>query len=103
MCRRISTATAALVTTLMMTVGAVQALEGAKYPDWTGGWRRWAPPNATREACNGGTNLTAGGQPSFDESYHVQDREDDQHTDVVPCEGTRQFHMCASGVSRRDD
>jgi len=68
MCRRISTATAALVTALMMTVGAVQALEDAKYPDWTGGWRRWAPPNATREAGNGGTNLTAGGQPSFDQT-----------------------------------
>jgi hypothetical protein len=61
MCRRISTATAALVTTLMMTIGAVQAFERAKYPDWTGGWRRWAPPNAVREAGNGGLNLTAGG------------------------------------------
>ena len=68
MCRRISTATAALVTALMMTVGAVQALADAKYPDWTGGWRRWAPPNAVREAGNGGLNLTAGGQPSFDQT-----------------------------------
>jgi hypothetical protein len=68
MCRRISTATAGLVTTLMMTVGAVQAFEGAKYPDWTGGWRRWAPSNAVREAGNGGTNVTAGGQPSFDQT-----------------------------------
>jgi len=68
MCRRISTATAALVATLMMTVGAVQAFEGAKYPDWTGGWRRWAPPNAVREAGNGGTNFTAGGRPSFDQT-----------------------------------
>src|SRR6516162_3194938 len=68
MCRRISTATAALLTALMMTVGAVQALEGAKYPDWTGGWRRWVPPNAVRDPGNGGINFTAGGQPSFDQA-----------------------------------
>jgi hypothetical protein len=49
-------------------IGTAQALERAKYPDWTGGWRRWAPPNAVREAGNGGANVTAGGQPSFDQS-----------------------------------
>jgi hypothetical protein len=73
MCRRISTAAAALITALMVTVGTAQALEGAKYPDWTGGWRRWAPPNAVREAGNGGesragANATSGGQPSFDQT-----------------------------------
>ena len=41
MCRRISIAAAAFATTLMMTVGAVQAFEGAKYPDWAGGGVRY--------------------------------------------------------------
>jgi len=54
MCRRISTAAEALIMALMATVATAQALEGAKYPDWTGGWRRWAPPNAARQAGSGG-------------------------------------------------
>jgi len=73
MCRRLSTAAAALITALMVTVGTAQALEGAKYPDWTGGWRRWTPPNTVRQAGNGGesrtaANATSGGQPSFDQT-----------------------------------
>jgi hypothetical protein len=64
----ITNALAALTVILMTGGGAVQALEGAKYPDWTGGWRRWAPPNAVRDSGNGGINVTAGGQPSFDQT-----------------------------------
>ena len=52
----------------MMIIGSVQASDFAKYPAWKGAWERWAPPNATREAGNGGTNFTAGGQPSFDQT-----------------------------------
>jgi hypothetical protein len=57
----------ALAATLMMA-GAVQAADDSKYPDWKGGWARWAPPNAGRDPGNGGTGFTAGGQPSFDQA-----------------------------------
>src|ERR1700726_598472 len=56
------------VVAFMMVIGSVQASDFAKYPDWRGAWERWAPPNATREAGNGGTNFTVGGQPSFDQT-----------------------------------
>jgi hypothetical protein len=52
----------------MMIVSGVQASDSAKYPDWKGAWARWAPPNSAREEGNGGTNFTAGGQPSFDQT-----------------------------------
>ena len=68
MWKRISAGAIGAVTATLMIGGAVQAAEDAKYPDWRGAWSRWAPPNATREAGNGGTNLTAGGQPSFDQT-----------------------------------
>src|SRR6266478_5103416 len=57
----------ALTATLMM-VGAVQATDGAKYPNWKGAWARWVPPNSARDPGNGGTGFTAGGQPSFDQT-----------------------------------
>jgi hypothetical protein len=57
----------ALAATLTM-VGAVQANDDAKYPNWKGAWARWAPPNAARDPGNGGTGFTAGGQPSFDQT-----------------------------------
>jgi hypothetical protein len=57
----------ALAATLMM-VGAAQANDDAKYPNWKGAWARWAPPNAARDPGNGGTGFTAGGQPSFDQT-----------------------------------
>jgi hypothetical protein len=60
-------AAAAIAATLMM-VGAAQAADAAKYPDWKGGWARWVPPNAARDPGNGGTGFTAGGQPSFDQT-----------------------------------
>jgi hypothetical protein len=59
---------AALSATLMMTVGAVQAADDAKYPDWNGAWARWVPSNSARDPGNGGTGFTAGGQPSFDQT-----------------------------------
>jgi hypothetical protein len=65
---RVTTALAALTAILTMGGGALQALEVPKYPDWIGGWRRWAPPGAVREAGNGGVNVTVGGQPSFDQT-----------------------------------
>jgi hypothetical protein len=61
------TVAVALASTLMM-IGAVQATDAAKYPDWNGAWARWVPPRSTRDPGNGGTNLTAGGQPSFDQT-----------------------------------
>jgi hypothetical protein len=53
---------------ILFSCHGVPAAEGMKYPDWQGAWARWAPPNAAREAGNGGLNLTAGGQPSFDQT-----------------------------------
>jgi len=46
-------------------VGAAQAAD-AKYPDWRGAWERWFPANAVLDPYNG--ILTAGGQPSFDQT-----------------------------------
>ena len=46
------------VTATVMMVGAVQAADNAKYPDWKGAWTRWFPPGSVREP-NGG--FTAGG------------------------------------------
>ncbi len=51
---------------LMMIVSAAQAAEGEKYPDWKGAWERWVPPNPVLDTGN--NILTAGGQPSFDQS-----------------------------------
>jgi hypothetical protein len=53
------------VTATVMMVGAVQAADDAKYPDWKGAWTRWFPPGSTLEP-NGG--FTAGGQPSHDQT-----------------------------------
>src|SRR6267154_1413643 len=52
-------------TATVMMVGAVQAADDAKYPDWKGAWTRWFPPGSVREP-NGG--FTAGGQPSHDQT-----------------------------------
>jgi hypothetical protein len=57
----------ALGATLTM-VGAGQAADDAKYPDWRGAWARYVPPNPVRDLGNGGTGFTAGGQPSFDQT-----------------------------------
>ena len=46
-------------------VGAAQAAD-AKNPDWRGAWERWFPANAVLDPYNG--ILTAGGQPSFDQT-----------------------------------
>jgi hypothetical protein len=54
--------------TVRLAGSQAQSVPAMKYPDWRGAWARWVPPNATREAGNGGTNLTAGGQPSFDQT-----------------------------------
>jgi hypothetical protein len=35
--------------------------------------------------------------------YHVHDREDDQHTDVVPCERASEFPHVRFPVTRRSD
>src|SRR5580693_1565816 len=53
------------VATVGMMAGAVQAADGAKYPEWKGAWTRWFPPGSVPEP-NGG--LTAGGQPSHDQT-----------------------------------
>jgi hypothetical protein len=59
---------AIVVAALAMPIGGAQAADNAKYPDWKGAWARWVPQNSTRDPGNGGTVLTAGGQPSFDQS-----------------------------------
>ena len=66
--RRLTCAVAATLTALLMMVGAVQANDTMKYPDWKGAWARWVPPNSARDPGNGGTGFTAGGQPSFDQT-----------------------------------
>ena len=58
-----SAAVAVLATGVVMS--AVQAANDARYPDWKGAWTRWFPPGATFEP-NG--DLTAGGQPSHDQT-----------------------------------
>ena len=58
-------AIAAAVTVTAMMLGAVQAADEARYPDWKGAWTRWFPPGSVREP-NGG--FTAGGQPSHDQT-----------------------------------
>src|SRR5580704_5352392 len=63
--RSTTSAIVVAVTATVMTVGAVQAADDAKYPDWKGAWTRWFPPGATLEP-NGG--FTAGGQPSHDQT-----------------------------------
>src|ERR1700693_5445164 len=60
-----TSAIAVAVTATVMMVGAVQAADVAKYPDWKGAWTRWFPPGSVPEP-NGG--LTAGGQPSHDQT-----------------------------------
>jgi hypothetical protein len=67
LCRSAS-AIAAVLAAAFVTAGAVQAAEGMKYPDWQGAWSRWVPPKAVRDTGNGGAALTAGGQPSFDQT-----------------------------------
>ena len=54
------------VSATVMMVGAVQAADDAKYPDWKGAWTRWFPPGSVREP-NGG--FTAGGLPRFLEQF----------------------------------
>src|ERR1700726_4395387 len=68
MLRSSTCAVAAALTATLIMVGAVQATDGAKYPNWKGAWARWAPPNSARDPGNGGTGFTAGGQPSFDQT-----------------------------------
>jgi hypothetical protein len=65
MFRSLMSAIAVAVTATAMMVGAVQAADDAKYPDWKGAWTRWFPPGSTLEP-NGG--FTAGGQPSHDQT-----------------------------------
>src|ERR1700730_6108508 len=60
-----TSAIAVAVTVTVMMVGAVQAADDAKYPDWKGAWIRWFPPGSVREP-NGG--FSAGGQPSHDQN-----------------------------------
>ncbi len=65
------TSTSAITVVLaaaFVTAGAAQAAEDMKYPNWQGAWARWVPPNAVRDTGNGGAALTAGGQPSFDQT-----------------------------------
>src|SRR6266481_5603162 len=66
--RRSTGAVAVTLATTLMMVGAVQAIDTTKYPNWKGAWSRWAPPNSARDPGNGGTGFTAGGQPSFDQT-----------------------------------
>jgi hypothetical protein len=54
-----------LAAALAIVAPGAQAAD-AKYPDWKGAWERWYPPNAVLDPYNG--ILTAGGQPSFDQS-----------------------------------
>jgi hypothetical protein len=61
-------ATAVMLAVAVVTVASAPAAEDIRYPDWQGAWSRWAPPNAARDQGNGGTLLTAGGQPSFDQT-----------------------------------
>jgi hypothetical protein len=65
---RSSTRIAVALTATLVMVGAVAAADEGKYPDWRGAWARWVPPNPVRDAGNGGTGFTAGGQPSFDQT-----------------------------------
>jgi hypothetical protein len=60
--------TIAILSIVLMMGGIAQAADRAEYPDWKGSWTRWIPANATRDSGNGGTLLTAGGQPSFDQT-----------------------------------
>jgi hypothetical protein len=55
MLERISIGVVALASALMMTVGCVQAADGATYPDWSDAWARFVVPGL-------------GGQPSFDQT-----------------------------------
>jgi hypothetical protein len=66
--RRLTCDVAVTLAATLMMVGAVQASDDSKYPNWKGGWARWAPPNSARDPGNGGTGFTAGGQPSFDQT-----------------------------------
>ncbi len=58
----------ALLGGFLSAIGNGEAAGDAKYPDWKGAWSRWSPSDARREAGNGGVNVTAGGQPSFDQT-----------------------------------
>jgi hypothetical protein len=60
--------TIATLSIVLMMGGIAQAADRAQYPDWKGSWVRWVPVNATRDSGNGSTLLTAGGQPSFDQT-----------------------------------
>jgi hypothetical protein len=66
--RRSTSAVAGVLAVLLIAAGAAQAAEAMKYPNWKGGWSRWAPPTAARDPGNGGLGRTAGGQPSFDQT-----------------------------------
>jgi len=79
--------TAAVVAAVLATAGAAVVLEVSvqetsaqetsaqeisaremKYPAWPGAWSRWEPPRGVKDSGNGGARLTAGGQPSFDQT-----------------------------------
>lgn len=69
--RRSTCPVAVALAAMLMMAGAVEAAEATgapQYPNWTGAWARWVPPNPTRDPGNGGTGFTAGGQPSFDQT-----------------------------------
>jgi len=50
---------------LAMQIGGAGADE-MKYPNWKGAWARWVPPSAVLDPGN--SVLTAGGQPSHDQT-----------------------------------
>jgi hypothetical protein len=58
--------TAQMAGVLVMVASAAYAADGLKYPDWKGAWERWYPADAVLDPYNG--LLTAGGQPSHDQT-----------------------------------
>ena len=65
MFRNAISAAAIAMNAAVFMVNAVQAANNSPYPDWKGAWTRWFPPGSVLEP-NGG--LTAGGQPSHDQT-----------------------------------
>ncbi len=64
--RVIASAGAFIAAIILTIIGAAQAADGPKYPDWKGAWERFIPPNPVLD--KGNSILTAGGQPSFDQA-----------------------------------
>jgi hypothetical protein len=64
--RVIASADAFIAAVILTIIGAAQAADGPKYPDWKGAWERFIPPNPVLD--KGNSILTAGGQPSFDQA-----------------------------------